>query len=58
MKLNKFKIFLLLVVFIVGISSIISYNSQKYSSSVNINDSKVKDNNMLTTTNEELGLFD
>ena len=48
MKLNKFKIFLLLVVSIVGISSIISYNSQKYSSSVNINDSKVKDNNMLS----------
>ena len=47
MKLNKFKIFLLLVVSIVGISSIISYNSQKYSSSVNINNSKVKDNNML-----------
>ena len=47
MKLNKFKIFLLLVVSVVGISSIISYNSQKYSSSVNINDSKVKDNNML-----------
>ena len=48
MKLNKFKIFLLLVVSILGISSIISYNSQKYSSSVNINDSKVKDNNMLS----------
>lgn len=47
MKLNKFKIFLLLVVSIVGISSIISYNSQKYSSSVNINNNKVKDNNML-----------
>ena len=48
MKLNKFKIFLLLIVSIISIFGITSYNSQKYSSSVNINDSNIKDNNMLS----------
>ena len=48
MKLNKFKKSLLLIVSIISIFGITSYNSQKYSSSVNINNSNIKDNNMLS----------
>ena len=48
MKKNKSKIILLVIVSIVSLFSIISYNSKKYSNSININDSKIKNNNMLS----------
>ena len=48
MKINKSKIILLLIVSIVGIFSIFSYNSKKYSNSINIDDSNIKNNNMIS----------
>ena len=48
MKINKSKIILLLIVSIVGIFSIFSYNSKKYSNSINIDDSNIKNDNMIS----------
>ena len=48
MKKNKSKIILLVIVSIVSLFGIISYNSKKYSNSININDSNIKNNNMLS----------
>ncbi len=48
MKKNKSKIILLVIVSIVGIFSIFSYNSKKYSNSINIDDSNIKNNNMIS----------
>ena len=48
MKINKSKIILLLIVSVVSLFSIISYNSKKYSNSININDSNIKNNNMIS----------
>ena len=48
MKKNNSKIILLVIVSIVSFFSIISYNSKKYSNSINIDDSNIKNNNMIS----------